>query len=158
EQLLARLGFWLGKQTVLFSTDARAFASRRPNSFSSLKPPDPPRLDFKSPPSAADPKRAGRAGVQESPLRRGLRVTARSVGGELDLRLRFARPVYFERPDGRASLGALAGLGARALGPGALGPRGGAALGGLGGLGARVGFSERYPSAKEEVSPGSVFL
>ena len=99
ERMLGQLGFHLGEQTVLFPSDARAFAERRQALFRQPSPVDTPPLDFSTPVEETDP-RLGRAGkLREHPLRQGLRVLANSVEGGFGLRFRFARPVYF---DGKA--------------------------------------------------------
>jgi hypothetical protein len=99
EALLAELGIRLPAQTVLFKVDAKEFADRRPNVFTSTTEDKVPPVDFDSPTHAA----AGRwfapgAGALErpNPLRESLRVTAHSVGAGFDLRIRFPRPVYYD--------------------------------------------------------------
>ncbi|MBY0229960.1 MAG: hypothetical protein K2W96_11820 [Gemmataceae bacterium] len=100
ERMLERLGFHLGKSTVLFNSDARAFAERRQDVFRQETKVDTPALDFKTEVSEADPRLGGEARIREHPLRGGLRVLANSVGGGFDLRYRFARPVYFDGEKG----------------------------------------------------------
>jgi hypothetical protein len=103
EKLFDQLRIRLGKQTVLFSSDARAFAERRSDFLRSAEGKAPP-LDFDSPTGEAGyPKLTRKASrtVKPNPLREGLRVTARSVGKEFGLRLRFPRPIYYEPLRGR---------------------------------------------------------
>ncbi len=97
EKVLSDLGFRLGKTTVLFPSDTKAFAERRTDILRQETPVETPPLDFseKGLDADEDPRVGARKG-DEHPLRRGLRVLANSAGGGLDLRLRFARPVYFE--------------------------------------------------------------
>jgi hypothetical protein len=103
ERLLTDLGFRLGRTTVLFPGDSRAFAERRQDILRQEAPPETPPLDFSDATSVsvADP-RVGADKGDEHLLRRGMRVLARSAGGGLDLKLRFARPVYFEPSEGRS--------------------------------------------------------
>jgi hypothetical protein len=101
------VGVRLGKQTVLFNADARAFADRRVNPLRVEEVVKVPPLDFEHP-TAASRGIWGRAneGAEAAPLppnriREGLRVLAHSVGADFDLRMRFPRPVYFEPAKGR---------------------------------------------------------
>jgi hypothetical protein len=100
ERVLGDLGFHLNRQTVLFSADARAFAERRRDLLRGAAVEAPP-LDFDTPTREAYPEGHKPAARQDNPLRTGLRVMAHSVGSGFDLRLRFPRPVYFERRDGK---------------------------------------------------------
>jgi hypothetical protein len=106
ESLLAELGVRLNKQTVLFDEDARAFGGeRRINLLRADKAVKPPPLDFESP-TAAGRSAWARSQPEADPLppnrvREGLRVLAHSIGGGLDLRIRFPRPVSCEAPKGK---------------------------------------------------------
>jgi hypothetical protein len=98
EPLLAELGVRLNKQMVLFSADSRAFVERR-GGFGLSGEDKIPRLDFHGPTAAAygrwlSPEAARLE--RPNPLRQSLRVTARSVGPDFDLRVRFARPVFYD--------------------------------------------------------------
>jgi hypothetical protein len=99
EALFAELGIRLGGQTVLFKVDAKEFADRGENSFTSTITDKVPTIDFETPTQQG----ASRGVLTESahanranPLRDSLRVTSRSVGGDFDLRIRFPRPVYYD--------------------------------------------------------------
>jgi hypothetical protein len=79
ERLLADRGIELGKQTVLFEGEAKAFSARRAgNQLGGAGPADIPPL------VVADAK---------NPVADAMRTTARSVEAKLDLRLRAPRPV-----------------------------------------------------------------
>jgi hypothetical protein len=101
ENLLSELGFVLGKHTVLFPADARAFAERRTDPLRSDVKVEVPPIDFDAPARAGYARLTTGQDQRDNPLRQSLRVTARSVGQGFDLRMRFARPVYFESKDGR---------------------------------------------------------
>jgi hypothetical protein len=99
ERLLGDLGIRLGKQTVLFPSDARAYAAeRRADPLRSGGSVETPPLDFDSPTARAGDPRLGseRTGLEANPLHEALRVTAHSVGQGFDLRMRYPRPVYYE--------------------------------------------------------------
>ncbi len=101
ERALGELGFRLSKQTVLFSADARAFAERRRDMLRGSAGVEVPPLDFDVPTSEGYPEGLRPPPQPDNPLRAGLRVMAHSVGSGFDLHLRFLRPVYFERRDGK---------------------------------------------------------
>jgi hypothetical protein len=105
ENMLSDLGFHLGPQTVLFSSDARAFGERRGNDLDrgAEARVSTPLLDFDTPARAGYPRLyADWTEAEDNPLREGLRVMAHSVGSGFDLRLRFPRPVYFKARKGKA--------------------------------------------------------
>jgi len=97
ERLLTEAGFRLGKHTVLFNSDSRAFAERRQELFRQSSPVEVPALDFETvvPPLLPRP---GEPPGPEHPLRRALRVLNRSVGEAATLRFRFPRPVTWTGP------------------------------------------------------------
>src|SRR5205807_9260575 len=99
ESMLSELGIRLGKQTVLFNADAKAFAAdRRANPLRAAGTAKLPPLDFDSPTETASGPWLGThmTPLPTSPLREGLRVTAHSVGENFDLRVRFPRPIYVD--------------------------------------------------------------
>lgn len=117
DRLLGDLGVRLGKQTVLFTTDAKAFADRRVNPFRTDDAVRVPPLDFEAAPSAWQGKWAAlkEGTVPPNPIRDGLRIIARSArkranakgpeATEQDKRraevaIRFPRPVWYEAPAG----------------------------------------------------------
>ena len=97
EGLLTEAGFRLGKHTVLFNADTRAFAERRQDVFRQSSPVEVPALDFETavPPLVPRP---GETAGPEHPLRGALRVLSRSAGEASVLRLRFPRPVNWVGP------------------------------------------------------------
>jgi hypothetical protein len=113
DALLNQLGVQLGKQTVLFDVESESFADRRGGL-------QVAGSDIQVPPVAFDWKpAAGRllgreepAGDQEGRLRESMRLASRSAGKNLDLALRYPRPVYYnpERQRARRAGAALAAL------------------------------------------------
>ncbi|MGL4550013.1 MAG: hypothetical protein ACRC33_02400 [Gemmataceae bacterium] len=97
ENMLGQVGFHLGKHTVLFNADARAFVERRQDLLRQATPVEVPPLDFEGPVPANDPRLAEKAAAPgpEHTLRAALRVLAHSGGKGLELRFRFPRPVAF---------------------------------------------------------------
>ena len=91
EQMLAELGIVLGKQTILYSAESRAFAERRVNPLGGGQAVDVPPLSFDSigAQSLAD------AGLKSNPVQTGLQLIERSVGQPLDIKVRYPRPVYY---------------------------------------------------------------
>jgi hypothetical protein len=101
EALVGELGIRLGKDTVLFSADSKAFAAdRRSNPLRAAGTTRVPPLDFDVPTELALGSwlKKEEKPLPPNPLREALRVTAHSVGDNFDLRVRFPRPVYVE-PD-----------------------------------------------------------
>jgi hypothetical protein len=99
ELALAELGFTLSKHTVLFPSDAKSFTQQSRSLLRSETKVDTPAIDFDSPIGTAYARlQAGRE-REDNPLRKSLRVTAHSLGGGFDLRLRFPRPVYYSSPE-----------------------------------------------------------
>jgi hypothetical protein len=96
-RLLGDLGIRLGKETVLFDADTRAFTGRRTNPLRVDDTVRVPPLDFDAPTAAVRGvwARTEERGPAANQLRQGLGVLAHSVGSGFDLRLRFPRPVYF---------------------------------------------------------------
>lgn len=119
ENLLTQMGFHLGKHTVLFNADARAFVERRQDLLRQAAPVEVPPLEFDSPVPSNDPRLAetadgAREGLPrlqpeatkpatgpEHRLRAALRVLAHSGGRGLELRFRFPRPVAYTGPVGQ---------------------------------------------------------
>jgi hypothetical protein len=102
ENLLGDLGIRMGRQTLLTAADSKAFSERRLNPLLGGTAVEVPPLDFSSDPEAIGGSwRATQVHLPPSPLREGLRVTARSVGKAFDVRLRFPRPVWYESPGGK---------------------------------------------------------
>ncbi|HEV3438431.1 MAG TPA: hypothetical protein VG122_13800, partial [Gemmata sp.] len=88
EQLLAERGIELGKETILFDTEARAFAGRRSGAqLGGAGMSDIPPLTILD----ITPDLPGRAA---NPIGLALRLTGRVVEQKLDLRFRALRPVY----------------------------------------------------------------
>ena len=123
EEMLAQLGVYCSKQTVLFDTQVEDFTRQRQRRFQRATLGTVPGLDFTTP--AKDPRpdvREALATAKPNPLRESLRLTERLLGSELDVRLRYLRPVYCDPDRGNAfpvryrkSVGPV--LAAAALGP-----------------------------------------
>jgi hypothetical protein len=94
EELLAKLGITLGKQTVLFDAEAESLASSQGED--DLEVPAAPE---RVPPVDFDWK-SGRDQSKVNPVRAAMRVATRSVGKSLDLEIHFLRPVSYEPPKG----------------------------------------------------------
>jgi hypothetical protein len=104
EDLLAEMGIKLGKQTVLFNAEGKAYAARRTDSPMLDTPIQLPSVAFDWPRGAGRPlTRAVITERRPNPLRESLRLTVGSLGKDqpLDLRITNPRPVYFE--PGKAS-------------------------------------------------------
>jgi hypothetical protein len=100
ERLLGELGIHMGRQTILTDTDSKAFTERGPSSFLASETGEVPPLDFESPvDDVASPWRVKGEPLPANPLRTALRVMAHSAGTAMDIRLRFARPIYYEPRD-----------------------------------------------------------
>jgi hypothetical protein len=122
DRMLADLGVRLGKQTILFNADSKAFTDRRPNPFRTDEGAKVPPLDFESPASAWRGKWATlQPDLQTNKIREGMRILLHSIGrpaeGETStgqgggtkptpegqgfaMAIRFPRPVYYEPPAG----------------------------------------------------------
>ncbi len=102
ETMLSELGIKLGKQTVLFDVEMKAFADRRAGkSFAGNTVRVPPVLfDWK--PGLGHPLGYPVLSPRENPIRHSLRLATRGLGqGQaLDIVLRLPRPVYYEPPTG----------------------------------------------------------
>jgi hypothetical protein len=101
DQLLADLGIRLGKQTILTAADAKAFSERRQSGLIGAGSFDVLPLDFDSSTEAAGLSWQKKSTAPPNELRRGLQVTAHSIGQAFDIRLRFPRPIYYEAPGGK---------------------------------------------------------
>jgi hypothetical protein len=108
EDLLTQLGFHFGKQTVLFDSESESFAENRVNMLATGANVQVPPLEFEWKPGAGLPSSYRTAAAKREPnlLSRSLAVTAHSMGKDeegknwqFDLRIRHARPIYFE-PNG----------------------------------------------------------
>jgi hypothetical protein len=112
DTLLGQLGIKLGKQTVLFDVESESFADRRGGlqvAGADIQVP-PVRFDWK-PGAGRFLGQEDAAGTKENRLRASMRLASRSVGKDLDLALRYPRPVYFEPEQrGRQVQQALAAL------------------------------------------------
>jgi hypothetical protein len=104
EELFAQLGIQFGKQTVLYSTEGRAFAERRSSMFAIATKVDVPPVRFEAPSKkrAALFSPAALAGASDepvapNPISASMDLVARNLGARQhpDLSLRHARPVYF---------------------------------------------------------------
>jgi hypothetical protein len=108
EDLLTQLGFHFGKQTVLFDSENESFAENRVNPLATGANVQVPPLEFEWKPGTGLPSnyRRDAAKREANKLSRSLAVTAHSMGKDadgknwqFDLRIRHARPIYFE-PNG----------------------------------------------------------
>jgi hypothetical protein len=113
ESLFAQLGIEFGKQTVLYTSEGRAFAERRSSLFAIGARAEVPPVLFQAPPNkrAALFNPAALAGepaatTDANPISQSMELVARNLGPrqKLDLTVRHARPVYFVpvRPGGAA--------------------------------------------------------
>jgi hypothetical protein len=102
ETMLSELGIKLGKQTVLFDSEMKAFADRRAGkTFAGTTVRIPPVLfEWKS--GQGHPLGYPVLSRQENPIRRSMRLAGRGLakGQALDIALRLPRPVYYEPPKG----------------------------------------------------------
>jgi hypothetical protein len=100
ETLLGELGIKLGKQTVLFDVEQKAFAERRAGKkFAGTTVPIPPvRFDWKA--GQGHPLGEPVLSRHENPIRHSLRLASRGLGKgqSLDIVLRLPRPVSYEPP------------------------------------------------------------
>lgn len=83
ERLLADRGVELGRQTVLFDVESKGFASRQAGNLLGGSGELPP-VSFPETPRGKNP----------NPIAEAMRVTARSTGQALDIRVRHPRPIY----------------------------------------------------------------
>jgi hypothetical protein len=102
ETMLSDLGVKLGKQTVLFDVEMKAFADRRAGkrfAGSTVRVPSV-LFDWKS--GQGHPLGYPQLSRQENPIRHSLRLAERGLGEgqKLDIVLRLPRPVYYEPPKG----------------------------------------------------------
>jgi hypothetical protein len=98
EDLLAELGVRLGKQTVLYNVESKAFAERRSGLIMSGTNIEVPPVDFIEEKSAAAGGLAKAESSKEpaNPIGRSLRIRSRSSGKGLDIRVRHPRPIYYD--------------------------------------------------------------
>src|SRR5262249_32978873 len=92
------LGFRLGKTVVLYDAERTSFAGQQPGqqqAFNADVEVPPVDFDWKAgdawPPPGARPQ-----GKPPSPVRKSMLLAARGVGKNLDLPIRYPRPVYYE--------------------------------------------------------------
>ncbi len=102
ETLLSELGIKLGKQTVLFDVEMKAFAERRAGKTFAGNTVRVPSVLFDWKPGLGHPLGYPVLSRQENPIRHSLRLATRGLGqGQaLDIVLRLPRPVYYEPPTG----------------------------------------------------------
>ncbi len=120
EKLLEELHIRLGKKTVVFNVQQEEYAKQQASRFAAGSGEVPP-LDFETPPrellasTALEP-----APLHDNALRLNLAREREARGPELDLRLRYPRPVYYDADRGgrlKRYGGALAVLAATPLNP-----------------------------------------
>lgn len=86
EQLLTQRGVVLGKETILFDGESKAFAARKAGELlGGAGPTDIPPLDFRD--------LTTRAGLAPNPIGAAIRLTGRSLAEQVEIRLRAPRPV-----------------------------------------------------------------
>jgi hypothetical protein len=103
EGLFEKLGIKLGKQTVLFNVESKAFAERRSGLFSTGAAVEVPPVEFEGlktqAPALTDNMEL--TGTNPNPISSSMLIAAHSLGrSDLDLRVRSPRPVYFEPKKG----------------------------------------------------------
>lgn len=97
EQLLGELGIRFGKQTILFTTENKAFSEQRAGLLIPGANIELPPVSFDWMPGAGLPQQlVPTAAGTPNPIREGMRITARSTTRKLDLPIRHPRPVYFD--------------------------------------------------------------
>ena len=84
ERLLADRGIELGRQTVLFDAESKGFAARQAGNMLGGAAGEIPPVTFPEPP----------AGKKPNPIAQAMRATARSADQQLEIRLRYPRPLY----------------------------------------------------------------
>jgi hypothetical protein len=104
EGALEQLGIRFGRETVLFNVESKSFAERRGGLIVLGTNVEVPPVEFDWQPGAGRP--SAKAVTDEkapNPVRRSMRLAARSLGKDqaLDLRLRHPRPIYYEPAPGR---------------------------------------------------------
>ncbi|MFL5341294.1 MAG: hypothetical protein ACJ8F7_14205 [Gemmataceae bacterium] len=93
EALLSELGLVFGKQTILYNVETKQFAELGIDPFGGGgSPVKIPSVLFENP---APRTLTGETEVKPNPLGRAMRIVARSTGQELDLPVRYPRPVYY---------------------------------------------------------------
>jgi hypothetical protein len=127
DELLARLGVVLGKETVLYDVEIEALSGSQSDDFEAPEaPPKAPPVDFehglKRERAAADAP-----GPKTNPLRSSIQVASRSIDKNLELEIRYPRPVYFDPPKGEPKTGRQLDGAERAAGKSAGADRGEAA-------------------------------
>lgn len=98
EELLADLGFKLGKETVLFDVESgQAMTEQQPGLFLLDANVEVPPVEFER------PRKEKTQGEKDNPIRQSMDLTARALGlgKSLELRLRHPRPIYFAPPPDR---------------------------------------------------------
>jgi hypothetical protein len=101
EDALGNLGIKFGKQTVLFNVESKSFAERRTGLLVSGAGVEVPPVDFEGKTAAPRPlgKPDDSSPKKDNPIRASMRIAAHSLGKNLDLRVRYPRPIYYESPD-----------------------------------------------------------
>jgi hypothetical protein len=120
ESLLAELNIRVDGQTVGYKVQVGQYAQEETGRLAGVDR-TVPRLDFRTPHTVLrHPGSAGGPAREDNPLRRSLARTAEAWGGDLDLQMRFPRPVYYDASRAHGLLG-------RALAATPLSPLAGAA-------------------------------
>ncbi len=103
ERDLAQLGIKLSKQTVLFNVESKSFAERKTGLLSSGAAVEVPPVEFEG--SAEPPRSPIKADAhahKPNPISSSMLIAAHSLGkANLDLRVRYPRPIYYESPAGQ---------------------------------------------------------
>ncbi len=99
ETMLGSLGIHLAKQTILYNVESKSFAERRGGLIlvSGANVEMPP-VEFKWRPGAGKPAtKPDTSGPKvPNPIRESMRIVTDSLGKDLDLRVRYPRPIYYE--------------------------------------------------------------
>jgi hypothetical protein len=102
EDLLGQLDIKLGRQTILFRSEAKSLASSQAEfSVARVTGDVPPaQFDWTTIDDADFPgtKTAAKT-LPENPIREDMMLASRSVGGDLDLKIRYGRPVFYMGKD-----------------------------------------------------------
>jgi hypothetical protein len=107
EDLFSELGFKLAKQTVLFNVEGKSFAERRGGLLIMGTAVEVPPVRFDWPAGAGQSSTASlvaKENLPANPIRESVRLLTQGLSpdGNIDLRLRHPRPVYFAPPGGAA--------------------------------------------------------
>jgi hypothetical protein len=102
ENLFGQLGIKFGKQTVLFNAESKAFAERRSGLLVAGAVAEVPPVEFEPlPPRSLATVNPPGLPKQANPIRESMQIAAHSLGRkDLDLRLRYPRPIYYQAANG----------------------------------------------------------